>query len=91
MTIQVGDAVPSVTLRHLTGDGMADLSTDDVFRDRTVVVFGVPGAFTPTCSGKHLPGFIANASSSRPISPPPSRASATLCSRTARCQARPRS
>ena len=58
MTIGVGDTLPNATFRTKTADGMADLSTDDVFKGKTVVLFGVPGAFTPTCSMNHLPGFL---------------------------------
>ena len=61
MTIKIGDRIPSATLRHMTGDGMAELSTDDLFSGKRVAVFGLPGAFTRTCSAKHLPGFVANA------------------------------
>jgi peroxiredoxin len=60
MTIKVGDKVPSVTLKHLAADGMQDLSTDSVFSGKKVVLFSVPGAFTPTCSAKHLPGYVQN-------------------------------
>ena len=58
MTIQIGDKIPSVTLKHLTADGMQDLSTDSVFSGKKVVLFAVPGAYTPTCSAKHLPSFL---------------------------------
>jgi peroxiredoxin len=58
MTIQAGDKIPSVMLKQLTANGMQDLSTDAVFTDKKVVLFSVPGAFTPTCSAKHLPGFV---------------------------------
>ncbi|MEE9140204.1 MAG: peroxiredoxin [Alphaproteobacteria bacterium] len=61
MTIEVGDRIPSVTLAHMTGDGPAQISTDEVFGAKRVVLFAVPGAFTPTCSAQHLPGFLANA------------------------------
>ncbi len=61
MTIAVGDKVPSVTIQHKTADGIDQVSTDDFFAGRKVVLFAVPGAFTPTCSQKHLPGFIGNA------------------------------
>ena len=61
MTIGVGDKVPSVTIQHKTADGIDQVSTDEFFAGRKVVLFAVPGAFTPTCSLKHLPGFIANA------------------------------
>ncbi|WNK01014.1 peroxiredoxin [Thalassospiraceae bacterium LMO-JJ14] len=61
MTIKVGDKIPSVTLNVMTGDGPDAVQTDDFFAGKKVAVFGVPGAFTPTCSAKHLPGFVANA------------------------------
>ena len=59
MTIKPGDKIPSVTLKQLTAGGLQDLSTDSVFGGKKVVMFSVPGAFTPTCSAKHLPGFVA--------------------------------
>ncbi|MDY8107960.1 peroxiredoxin [Fulvimarina sp. 2208YS6-2-32] len=58
MTIATGDKLPNATFRTKTSDGMNDLSTDDIFAGKTVVLFGVPGAFTPTCSMNHLPGFL---------------------------------
>ncbi len=61
MTIKVGDKVPSVTLAHMTENGPGALASDELFGGRKVVVFAVPGAFTPTCSAAHLPGFVANA------------------------------
>ena len=61
MTIKVGDKVPSVKLMHMGEGGPAPVTTDDLFKGKKVVVFGVPGAFTPTCSTKHLPGFIQHA------------------------------
>ncbi len=61
MTIGVGDKIPAATLYQMTGDGPSAVSTDDLFKGKTVVMFGVPGAFTPTCSAKHLPGFIEKA------------------------------
>lgn len=61
MTIKVGDTIPSVTLKHLTDNGMQEITTDDVFKGKKVVLFSVPGAFTPTCSAKHLPGFVQQA------------------------------
>jgi peroxiredoxin len=60
MTIKPGDKIPSVTLKQLTSDGMKDLSTDSVFGGKKVVMFAVPGAFTPTCSAKHLPSYVQN-------------------------------
>ncbi|MDJ0893637.1 MAG: peroxiredoxin [Alphaproteobacteria bacterium] len=65
MAIQVGDKIPTVTLKHMTGDGMADISTDELFGGKKVVLFALPGAFTPTCSAKHLPGFVEHASDIR--------------------------
>ena len=61
MTIKVGDKVPSVKLRHMTKDGPKDISTDDIFKGKKVALFALPGAFTPTCSAKHLPGFVQQA------------------------------
>jgi peroxiredoxin len=60
MTIKPGDKIPSVLLKQLTASGMQDLSTDNVFKGKKVVMFAVPGAFTPTCSAKHLPGYTQN-------------------------------
>ncbi|MFQ5619080.1 MAG: peroxiredoxin [Rhodospirillales bacterium] len=61
MTIQVGDTIPSATLSVMTADGPSAITTDDIFKGKTVALFGLPGAFTPTCSAQHLPGFVANA------------------------------
>ncbi|MGH6946552.1 MAG: peroxiredoxin [Kiloniellales bacterium] len=61
MTIKAGDRIPSVTLRQKTSDGIQEVKTDDFFKGKTVVVFGLPGAYTPTCSAKHLPGFVEKA------------------------------
>lgn len=61
MSIQVGDKMPSVTLKRLTPEGMKEVKTDDIFNGRKVVLFAVPGAFTPTCSRNHLPGYVARA------------------------------
>ena len=57
MTIQIGDRVPSATLTTMTADGPKPISTDELFKGKTVALFAVPGAFTPTCSARHLPGF----------------------------------
>ena len=61
MAINVGDTIPSVTLKHLTDNGMQEVNTGDLFKGKKVVLFSLPGAFTPTCSAKHLPGFVQNA------------------------------
>ena len=59
--IDVGDSIPEVTLRTLTADGVRDVSTAELFSGKKVVLFAVPGAFTPTCSDNHLPGFLERA------------------------------
>ncbi len=61
MTIKVGDTIPSMKLMAATAEGPKETSTDDIFKGKKVVLFAVPGAFTPTCSAKHLPGFVQNA------------------------------
>jgi peroxiredoxin (alkyl hydroperoxide reductase subunit C) len=61
MTIKVGDTIPSMKLMMATPDGPKETSTDEIFKGKKVVLFAVPGAFTPTCSAKHLPGFVQNA------------------------------
>jgi peroxiredoxin len=61
MTIKVGDSIPAMTLIKATADGPAPLTTVELFGGRTVALFSVPGAFTPTCSARHLPGFVDNA------------------------------
>jgi peroxiredoxin len=61
MTIKAGERMPSGTLKTMTAEGPKDLSTDELFKGKKVVLFSVPGAFTPTCSAKHLPGFIEHA------------------------------
>jgi peroxiredoxin len=58
MAIQVGDKIPSVKLKRTD---MSDVTTDEIFGGKKVVLFAVPGAFTPTCSAKHLPGFVEKA------------------------------
>jgi peroxiredoxin len=57
MTIKVGDSIPTVTLNTLA-DGIQPITTAEIFGGRKVVLFCVPGAFTPTCSERHLPGFV---------------------------------
>jgi peroxiredoxin len=61
MTIKVGDKLPSMTLTQGTAEGPKPVSTDEFFAGRTVALFAVPGAFTPTCSAKHLPGYVQHA------------------------------
>ena len=61
MGINVGDSVPGGTLTRMGEDGPEALTTDSLFKDRKVVFFAVPGAFTPTCAIKHLPGYQADA------------------------------
>ena len=58
MAIKAGDRMPSGTLKTMTKDGPKDLTTEELFKGKTVVLFSVPGAFTPTCDAKHLPGFV---------------------------------
>ena len=62
MAIQEGERIPAATLKHKTAEGIEDISTDELFSGKKVVLFALPGAFTPTCSAKHLPGFVASAS-----------------------------
>ena len=57
MTIKVGDTIPNATLNYLK-DGVQAINTDEIFKGKKVVLFSVPGAFTPTCSAKHLPGYV---------------------------------
>lgn len=61
MPIKEGDRVPHATLKMMTDGGIKDVTTEELFTGRKVVVFGLPGAFTPTCSSKHLPGFLDKA------------------------------
>jgi peroxiredoxin len=61
MAIKVGDKLPSVKLKTMTKDGMKEMTTDEIFGSGKTVLFALPGAFTPTCSAKHLPGFVGKA------------------------------
>jgi peroxiredoxin len=61
MTIKTGDKLPEATFTTMTSEGPSKMTTADIFNGRKVVLFAVPGAFTPTCHMKHLPGFIARA------------------------------
>ena len=58
MTIAVGDRVPSATLRYMTDEGPKTISSEELFSGKKVVLFALPGAFTPTCSSAHLPGYV---------------------------------
>ena len=60
MTIKIGDTLPKATLRLVEPEGTRDVGVDEFFAGRKIVLFGLPGAFTPTCHANHLPGFIAN-------------------------------
>jgi glutaredoxin/glutathione-dependent peroxiredoxin len=60
MTIKVGDRLPNATFRLVTPDGPQPVTTEEFFGGKKVVLFGLPGAFTPTCHKNHLPGFITN-------------------------------
>ena len=62
MAIQVGDKVPAVNLRVLTAEGPKEVTSDELFGGKKVAFFAVPGAFTPTCSQRHLPGYVEKAS-----------------------------
>ena len=61
MTISVGDRIPSMTLTKATAEGPQPVETDAFFAGRKVALFAVPGAFTPTCSARHLPGYVEKA------------------------------
>ena len=60
MTIKAGDRIPNATVNYLK-DGVQAINTDEIFKGHKVVLFSVPGAFTPTCDAKHLPGFVQHA------------------------------
>ena len=61
LAIALGNKIPGATLRYKDDDGIHQINAEELFTGKTVVLFGVPGAFTPTCSGKHLPGYVQNA------------------------------
>lgn len=65
MTIKVGDRIPSATLMQMKSGSPQPVKTDELFKGRKIAVFALPGAFTPTCSAQHLPGFIRNAEAIR--------------------------
>ena len=60
MSIQIGDRIPDATLTTMTADGPRPVTTAELFGGKTVALFAVPGAFTPTCSARHLPGYVDN-------------------------------
>lgn len=60
MTIAVGDSLPAATFKEKTADGPVEITTDALFKGKKVVLFAVPGAFTPTCTMNHLPGYLEN-------------------------------
>lgn len=60
MTISIGDKLPDATFKEKTADGMTETTTNDLFAGKKVVLFAVPGAFTPTCHLNHLPGYLEN-------------------------------
>ena len=61
MSIQIGDRIPSTVLSQMAEQGPQPVRTTDYFADRRVILFSVPGAFTPTCSAYHLPGYVEHA------------------------------
>ncbi len=65
MTLKVGDTVPSATFMTFGPDGPKPITSDELFKGKTIALFAVPGAFTPTCSAKHLPGFKEKATELR--------------------------
>ncbi len=65
MTIKVGDRIPAVDFKELDGDSLSDVDSQALFQGRRVAIFGVPGAFTPTCSAEHVPSYLKNADALR--------------------------
>jgi peroxiredoxin len=65
MTLKVGDQIPAATFTTFGPEGPRPITTDEIFKGKTVALFAVPGAFTPTCSAKHVPGFKAHAAEFR--------------------------
>ncbi|GAB3273874.1 peroxiredoxin [Parahaliea aestuarii] len=61
MTIKAGDTIPAATLKTMGAEGPVDITTDEIFKGKKVLLFAVPGAFTPGCSKAHLPGYVVNA------------------------------
>ena len=66
MTIAVGDKLPAATFKEKTADGPVEITTSQLFDGKKVILFAVPGAFTPTCTLNHLPGFLETATRSLP-------------------------
>lgn len=60
MTIAIGETLPNATFKEKTADGPVEITTDELFKGKRVVLFAVPGAFTPTCTLNHLPGYLEN-------------------------------
>jgi peroxiredoxin len=60
MTLKVGDKLPSITLKTMTDDGPKTITTDEIFAGKKAILFALPGAFTPGCSMKHVPGYVRN-------------------------------
>lgn len=60
ISIKVGDKIPNISLKQATSNGPIDLNTADFLKDKTTILFAIPGAFTPVCSSKHLPSFITH-------------------------------
>ncbi len=60
MSIQIGNKIPNVTVSTMTADGPKDITTNEIFAGKKVVMFAVPGAFTPTCSAAHIPGYVVH-------------------------------
>ena len=61
MAIELGQRLPPATLKQMTGDGIKDVALLDIVADKKVIIFGLPGAYTPVCSTSHLPGYVAEA------------------------------
>jgi peroxiredoxin len=60
MTIKTGDKIPATTFTHMVDGKPSPITSDELFNGKTVAIFALPGAFTPTCSAKHVPGFVQN-------------------------------
>ncbi len=58
MSILIGDKIPKATLSYMSSSGVQKITTDEIFTGKKVIIFAVPGAFTPSCSERHLPGFV---------------------------------